>query len=220
MIAQRVIAYWWRRKKGTLNHRQRNQDPFDLKMKFRRTLNATMVEVDDCAGMSKKIEQIAHRSKYIQRALDSIADKLWEPEVLESMSAVQTQTTDGFASTQSPMAGARLRARRGSFVVETEARMMSRSNAMFSKSMTVTLRNAWAVTLTVAPFFLEASLSHSTSCTDNTFSHLTVPTFPFRSLATFLLCRTGREVVRIEETQTWQATLESRGRRPKHQRVP
>lgn len=46
-----------------------------------KTKHATQVEVEDCAGMSKKIEQIAARTKFMERALEAIADKLWQPEV-------------------------------------------------------------------------------------------------------------------------------------------
>jgi hypothetical protein len=42
---------------------------------------AAQMEMEDCAGMSTKIEQIVHRCKYLERAMEAIADKLWEPEV-------------------------------------------------------------------------------------------------------------------------------------------
>jgi hypothetical protein len=45
----------------------------------------TQMDVEDCAGMSTKIEQIAHRCKTLERALDNIANKLWEPEVCVCM---------------------------------------------------------------------------------------------------------------------------------------
>lgn len=76
-----MIAYWWRRKKGRLNRRQRRIVAYDLKKDFRRTKMDTQIEVEDCAGMSKKIDQISRRSKYVERALDAIADKLWMPDV-------------------------------------------------------------------------------------------------------------------------------------------
>ena len=98
----------------------------------RRTLQDTQVEVDDCAGISKKIEQIAHRSKYLQRALDAIADKLWEPEVLDEMYKAE----DGGsmqAEAQSPKSP-KARARRSSFVMEAQARLVSRSSTIMSRS--------------------------------------------------------------------------------------
>jgi len=98
----------------------------------RRTLQDTQVEVDDCAGISKKIEQIAHRSKYLQRALDAIADKLWEPEVLDEMYKVDSGGSMQ-AEVQSPKSP-KARARRSSFVMEAQARLVSRSSTIMSRS--------------------------------------------------------------------------------------
>lgn len=64
-----------------MNRRQRRIVAYDLKKDFRRTKMDTQIEVEDCAGMSKKIDQISRRSKFVERALDAIADKLWMPDV-------------------------------------------------------------------------------------------------------------------------------------------
>uniref|UniRef100_A0A7S0WHU2 Potassium channel domain-containing protein n=1 Tax=Hemiselmis tepida TaxID=464990 RepID=A0A7S0WHU2_9CRYP len=155
ILAQRLIAFWWRRRQGTMTRRQRRLDPFELKMAFKRTLLDTNVEVEDCAGISKKIEQIVHRTKYLQRALDAIADKLWEPEVAEMQRKHQRRhrTTilggglmlnhedEGHAHDEKDAGPnvANMQSmvlnRRNSFIQEARTRMMSRTSAVFSASI-------------------------------------------------------------------------------------
>jgi len=158
VLAQRLIAFWWRRRNGTMNRRQRRIDPFELKLAFKRTLLDTQVEVEDCAGISKKIEQIVHRTKYLQRALDAIADKLWEPEVTEMqmkhqrrhrttiLGDIMMQHGDKSHSHDVKAEAAPPRSmmlnRRNSFIQEARNRMMSRTSAVFSASIQQTMFQA------------------------------------------------------------------------------
>jgi len=52
-------------------------DHYRLMLDFRRAKRAAQTEVDDCAGTGQKIDQVGHRVKHINRAIDAIAFKLW-----------------------------------------------------------------------------------------------------------------------------------------------
>ena len=83
VFAANMIALWWRRWRspGKISKRQRKMDLHGYRREFVAAQQMLQVEVEQCASVSTKIEQISTRTRYMSECIDQVGINLFSHKI-------------------------------------------------------------------------------------------------------------------------------------------